>query len=467
MTSLGTLTVDTASQPVLDYFSMFGNANPTFDNRYKYSTFTTVYPEVTSESNYRFSMHTDYGHTVLDLKKILLVTKVTITDSKGQALAPNTVACPTNNLLYSMWRSIKVYCNNVCLMSMPNYGVYQAIRSMFESSAADKKSHMTKALFFEDSETFYDTLSESNSGYLSRREPFGIEASDGTFVWNDNEVTMCGVLNTTLPNISYQPYPCEIKIDMEKHNDAFCLQAAPMNDPKKHLDIKLNIKSVVMHVLTYSLTESVFLKIVEKMNKESLRYYMNDCQVAIYTVASGTEHHIIESLSVGRIPKQIIFATQTSDRYHGCLEKNSLRFPKYFEAPDGSGDTPASNLLSVKLTVGHTEVDGLWVEKPSSDYAVNYYKYFMLNDMLAGGHNLPSDLSPTRFISDFHTHFFDLGVSLNQSPEWCKQPVKAGAMRAYFQFSRPTPTPVTIFALIISDACIVMDKAGRVTKETT
>ena len=350
-------------------------------------------------------------------------------------------------------------------MSMPNYAVYQAVRSMFESSAADKKSHMTKALYFDDSETHYDECTDRNAGYLSRRAPFGSVAADGTFIWNDNEVTLCGILNTTLPNINYQPYPCEIKIDMEKNNDWYCLQAKPMDDPDKHLDVKLNIKSVTMHVLTYSLTESVFLKIVEKMNKESLRYYMNDCQVAIYTVAKGVEHHIIESLSTGRIPKQIIFVCQTSDRYHGCLEKNSLRFPKYY-ASNNPSEQPAT-LLSVKLTVGHTEVDGLWVEKPSSDYAINYYKYFMLNDMLAGGHNLPSDLSPTRFNSDFHPHFFDLGVSLNQSPEWCKQPVKTGAMRAYFQFSRPTPTPVTIFALIISDACIVMDKAGRVTKETT
>ena len=193
---------------------------------------------------------------------------------------------------------------------------------------------------------------------------------------------------------------------------------------------------------------------------------MNECEVVVYTVPSGTDSKIIETLSVGRIPKQVIFVAQTSDRSHGSIQKNAMVFPRVFEKPGSAASLDAS-LVSVKLTVGHTEVDGLWVERPDAQFSVNYYKYFLLNSMLAGGHNLPCDLTPERFSKDFHFYYFDLGVSMGQNVEWTKDPVKAGPMRAYFNFSRATEVPITIYAIIISDACIVLDKAGRVTKEST
>ena len=119
------------------------------------------------------------------------------------------------------------------------------------------------------------------------------------------------------------------------------------------------------------------------------------------------------------------------------------------------------------MTVGNSTVDGLFIDQPDAKFSVNYYKFFMLNDMLCGGNTLPPDWDPERFVRDQHLYFFDLSVGLASQIEWTKSPLKAGQMRAYFNFSRPTPVPITIFALILSDACIVLDKAGRVTKETT
>ena len=70
MSALESTVVPTGAQPQLDFLSMFGNSNVTFDNRYKFSQFSTLYPEVSSERDYRFCTHTDYGNTVFDLKKI-------------------------------------------------------------------------------------------------------------------------------------------------------------------------------------------------------------------------------------------------------------------------------------------------------------------------------------------------------------------------------------------------------------
>ena len=73
--------------------------------------------------------------------------------------------------------------------------------------------------------------------------------------------------------------------------------------------------------------EPLFLRIQEKLNTQSLKYYQNDVKMSIYTIPEGTnnsivnlevnlifsiilylgtETHIVDSLALGTIPKQIV-----------------------------------------------------------------------------------------------------------------------------------------------------------------
>ena len=159
---------------------------------------------------------------------------------------------------------------------------------------------------------------------------------------------------------------------------------------------------------------------------------------------------------------QIIVCFQESSVHFGNIEKNSARFCRRFKKPDGTGET--ATLISVKLTCGNAEIDGLFEPKPDKQYSLNYFKWFLLNDCLTGGKNLPPALEPERFVNDQHFYYFTLDTSMNTSPEWTKSPLKSGPMRMYVQFNKATPTPITMYCFIISDACIVLDKGGRVTK---
>lgn len=123
------------------------------------------------------------------------------------------------------------------------------------------------------------------------------------------------------------------------------------------------------------------------------------------------------------------------------------RFPRRFEPeekdPDDGGDIPikaeAVMLDSVKLTISSNDVDGLYgimqqdkqwdrnlifiiLPDPNPDAMVTlpYFKYFMLQDMLVGGSNLAAQLSMNEYALDTHFHYFSLGVSLNNSPNWLK-----------------------------------------------
>ena len=54
--------------------------------------------------------------------------------------------------------------------------------------------------------------------------------------------------------------------------------------------------------------------------------------------------------------------------------------------------------------------------EPDGRYSLNYFKYFLMQDMLESGTALPADITPENFLSDFHFYHFNLTASLNNSP---------------------------------------------------
>ena len=142
-----------------------------------------------------------------------------------------------------------------------------------------------------------------------------------------------------------------------------------------------------------------------------------------------------------------------------------MSFPLVLKNEDGTGD--GATLNSVTLKCGGADIDGLSVEPSDGDYSLNYYKFFMLQNMLSGDRHLACDLDPIRYKSDVHFYYFNLKTGLNSAPEYLSSPVKSGFLRCSLRFATPTVDPVTIYALTLSSAAIVLEKGGRVTKETT
>ena len=91
----------------------------------------------------------------------------------------------------------------------------------------------------------------------------------------------------------------------------------------------------------------------------------------------------------------------------------------------------------------------------------------MLNDMLSSGSKLPANITPKAFVDDTFFFYFNLQTSLGTSPDYMKAPLKTGFMRCKLKFSTTTLAPITVYVMSICDAAIVMDKGGRINKETT
>ena len=460
--TLGGSVITSKAQPQLDYFSEFsGHHNPTFDARYKFSQFECIYPEIHSNNLYRFSYHTQFGNTTSSLTKILMVARVSITNRQGRKLPQDTILAPCNLTLPSLFNSCKAYINNVEIMTINNFPVYSYVRTQLEATKMEKESFLEKSIYAEDKIGHEDSfVKEENPSFYKRREPFGtVDGTTGKFLWNEDEVVLTGVLNTVLPDVSMLVHPSEVKFDFELSRSDYVLMA--QNDK---LDCKLNLKDLVLYVLNFSISDPVYLKMQEKLNTSSLRYYFDDCHVVNYAIGQGEVSKIIETLGSARIPKSIILVFQETSRATGLLTKNCHKYPRVIRKEDGSGE--AATITSCRLTCGNVSIDGLEQNRIDDGYAVNYMKYFLLNHMISGD-SLPCDVSWDKYMQQFYFFYFDLSVAMSQQPEFVKSPTKTGSLRCYIDFSKPLPTPVTCYALISTDACLVLGKNGRVTKENT
>ena len=133
-------------------------------------------------------------------------------------------------------------------------------------------------------------------------------------------------------------------------------------------------------------------------------------------------------LGVGRIPTSIYFFVQETARYEGSLTKSSLRMPRVFTK---SGSEPCG-IKSVQLTIANQDSDGLFEPEPDQLFSLNYFKYYVMQDMLDGGAALPacklktgivwllshlsfffSVITPEEFNNDFFFVHFNLTCSLN------------------------------------------------------
>ena len=88
-------------------------------SRYKYALYSTVYPESSTGSTYRFNFQTAFGNVTQSLKNIMFMATVKLTKKNGAVLPPNSEICPANNLLYNLVKSLRVYINNQMVMVIP------------------------------------------------------------------------------------------------------------------------------------------------------------------------------------------------------------------------------------------------------------------------------------------------------------------------------------------------------------
>ena len=81
-------------------------------SRYKYSQYSTHFPEASTGNHYRFTFATPYGNICQDLKRMVLLATVSLQKKNGDPVDNAAFVAPECNLLYNLFSSLRVYINN-------------------------------------------------------------------------------------------------------------------------------------------------------------------------------------------------------------------------------------------------------------------------------------------------------------------------------------------------------------------
>ena len=126
-------------------------------------------------------------------------------------------------------------------------------------------------------------------GWVARRNQFGgmvrnEEKQVDEFVYNTNNHTYVGLLKTNLPEMSWLPNPCNLKIDIEKNSSDFCLHSA------SEVDAKIVLENIELRILTYTLADPLYKTLMEKISTEPLKYDYHRADLDIYSIPTGTRY---------------------------------------------------------------------------------------------------------------------------------------------------------------------------------
>jgi hypothetical protein len=111
------------------------------------------------------------GDEFIDLSHTLLQVVVKVTKGDGGELTEADNVAPINNLLHSMFSQVDVYLNEK-LISPPNntHGYKSYIETMLNYGHDAKSSHLTTALWYRDTHSKFNDLSDANQGFIKRKQ---------------------------------------------------------------------------------------------------------------------------------------------------------------------------------------------------------------------------------------------------------------------------------------------------------
>ena len=294
--------VNTDSTPKLDFFSdSFGfNKEDSFDFRYQYAVWDTVSPLASKSDNLRFIMNTSFGPVTPCIDRLILACNVNLTkkSDKNAVVDQDTKLGPVNNLLHSLFKSIKVYFNNCQVLNISHYGYFAYLQTKLSSSLDDLDTFLKAACYFEDSADHFDDF-DDNEGIQERRNMFG-QKQGNNFVFSKSQKLLVGQLILPLPKL-YIPHPCQIIVDLETQNQNWLLQAEGEN-----MDAQLNLNKLELKHVTYTLNDLIFNDVTKRLNESSMRYLFESVDTEIHSLPPNSETYSIDTIARGKIISSLI-----------------------------------------------------------------------------------------------------------------------------------------------------------------
>ena len=371
----------------------------------------------------------------IDMNNSYLHVKAKVTKNDGSApLAAEVEFAPVNYWMHSLFSQVDVLLNDTLVTPSENTYPYRAyIESTLNYGREAKETHLTSALYYQDTAEQLDSRDETlNAGFKKRHDHahqgrvVDMEGRLHCDIFHQNRLIMNGV---------------DVKIRLIPSKSSFNL-----------IGPDETYRSIITHASFFArkirLNPAVALAQAKALEIAPAKYPVKRVVVKTFTVPRGNASVVQDNLFLSQTPNRLVIGLVASDAFNGSIITNPFNFA-----------THDVSFLSLYL-------DGKQVpSKPlQPNFAEGQFIRAYYNSMVASGlanRDAGSNISRDDFAGGFALYSLDLTPSLLDDNELFEL-VKSGALRLEIKFSRAQNASLTVVVWAEMDNMIEIDRSRQV-----
>ena len=371
----------------------------------------------------------------IDMNNSYLHVKAKVTKNDGSApLAAEVEFAPVNYWMHSLFSQVDVLLNDTLVTPSENTYPYRAyIESTLNYGREAKETHLTSALYYQDTAAQLDSRDETlNAGFKKRHDHahqgrvVDMEGRLHCDIFHQNRLIMNGV---------------DLKIRLIPSKSSFNL-----------IGPDETYRSIITHASFFArkirLNPAVALAQAKALEIAPAKYPVKRVVVKTFTVPRGNASVVQDNLFLSQTPNRLVIGLVASDAFNGSITTNPFNFA-----------THDVSFLSLYL-------DGKQVpSKPlQPNFAEGQFIRAYYNSMVASGlanRDAGSNISRDDFAGGFALYSLDLTPSLLDDNELFEL-VKSGALRLEIKFSRAQNASLTVVVWAEMDNMIEIDRSRQV-----
>lgn len=442
--------VDNQAVPALDALE---NAfrKPQYDSRVSDTKYTYYYPTsgIKNTSCLRYTIPAYRGPYVPEISTLIFAPDIKLTNKAKTDVPPlDTKAAPCNNFLPSLCAQLRIMYNSTTVCRIDNYPLYNYLRIMLSTDNTDIATWCETRCFKKDDGEFDDI---DTTGWTDRRNLFGNLDENNKFEFDDKAHFFIGTLDHFLPSAAYLPsVDIHIQIDLSSPEYVFqCKDTA-------NSDINYDFEQCKLFIRETKLNDKLFLRIEERLAKESIRQYFSSTEITTHSISKGDKIATFDNIASGRCPSRLMCFVQPQSVLNGDYTKNSFKFARTF----GKGSN-SFLLNNIRCLLKGEDVDALATNATTNlpTFRDHYFRLFLLTNMI---NNKPCSITFDDFRSHFCVFFFDLTATLGSSDYPVLPLVRKGALRLEVTFDEETTEPMSLITVMELQSAITLEHSGKV-----
>ena len=371
----------------------------------------------------------------LDLSNTYLHVKAKVLRQDGTALPADAVVAPVNYWLHSLFSQVDVLLNDTLVTPSENTYPYRAyIESTLNYGREAKTTHLTTALYYQDTASRLESLNEAeNLGFAARKQ----QARRG------RDVDMIGRLHCDIFHQErYLLNGVDVKIRLIPSKSTFNLMAAA----------DANFKSVISHASLFvrkvRLNPSVTLSHAKALERGTAKYPLKRVVVKTFSIPTGNVGAVQDNLFLSQTPNRLVIGLVDSAAFNGENARNPFNF-----------QTLGLSFLSLYLDGKQVPSKPLQPNFDGGQYVRSFFN-LMVSSGLAN-QDSGSNINRQDFAGGFALYSMDLTPSLIDDNQLFEL-VKSGALRMELKFVAPLQRSATVVVWAEMDSVLEIDRSRQV-----